>query len=154
VNEVDLARVPIGAPARVFLDGWPDAPYPGRVSEIAPTANRQKATVQVKVLVFEPDDRIRPEMSARVVVLDAPEGKPPAGAKPAPRVLAPRDALREGGAAVFVVENGVARRRPVKTGGTEGDRVVILEGLAGNETLVTGEVPELRDGARVRVRNR
>jgi len=152
VNEVDLARVPIGAPARIYLDGWPDAPYPGRVNEIAPTANRQKATVQVKVLVFQPDERIRPEMSARVVLLDAEEGKPPA--TDARRVLVPRDAVREGGAAVFVVEDGVARRRAVKTGGTEGDRVVVLEGLAGNETMVTGEAPGLRDGGRVRVRSR
>jgi len=66
VNESDFAKIQMGQPARVTLDAYPDRHYSGRVREIAPEANRQKATVQIKVQIFDPDALILPEMNARV----------------------------------------------------------------------------------------
>jgi len=69
LNESDIAKIKMGQGARVVLDAYPDVTYPGEVREIAPEANRQKATVQIKVRITKPDALIRPEMSARVDLL-------------------------------------------------------------------------------------
>lgn len=66
VNESDFAKIRMGQPARVTLDAYPDRAYSARVREIAPEANRQKATVQIKVEILDPDARVLPEMNARV----------------------------------------------------------------------------------------
>ena len=73
VPETSLASVVLGAPARVFLDAHPEKPYSGRVDRIWPTANRTKATVEVRIVFEERDDRLRPEMGVRVVFVDAAE---------------------------------------------------------------------------------
>src|SRR5690606_7887824 len=60
VPETSLKAVTVGAPARVFLDAFPERPYAGEVSRVWPTADRQKATVEVRVRLLEPDQRLRP----------------------------------------------------------------------------------------------
>ena len=101
--------VEVGAPAQVFLDAYPGRPYTGKVSRIWPTANRQKATVEVRISFERLDERLRPEMGVRVVFAEAKQGAPAEAEGPAP-LLVPSDALvkvdgREG---VFVLERGVA----------------------------------------------
>ena len=66
LNESDLAKVFLGQPCRVSPEAWPDKTYEGFVAEMAPEANRQKGTLQVKVQVRNPDRFLVPELSAKV----------------------------------------------------------------------------------------
>jgi len=66
INESDFQKIQPNNPARVVLDAYPDRSYEARIREIAPEADRQKATIQVKVAIDSPDALVRPEMSARV----------------------------------------------------------------------------------------
>jgi len=75
INEADFAKVFMDQPAKVTLDAYPDKSYDGRVREIAPEANRTKATVQIKVRILNPDALVMPEMSARVDLLKSTAGK-------------------------------------------------------------------------------
>ena len=118
--------------------------------QIIPTADRTKATVQVKVTILERDAQLRPEMSAKVqfeepkAVADAPTG---------PVVTVPSDAVarRDGKAVVFEVVDGRARIRAVVPGGERQGRVVVKNGLLGTETLVAHPPETLKDGDAVRI---
>jgi HlyD family secretion protein len=77
INEADFAKVFMGQPAKVTLDAYPDKSYEGRVREIAPEANRTKATVQIKVRILNPDGLVLPEMSARVDLLQGSPASSP-----------------------------------------------------------------------------
>lgn len=148
INQNDLRRLRMGMPAVVALDAYPDRPYQGTLVEMAPEANRQKATLQVKVTVHDPDDLVRPEMNARVTFQEPPR---PGGAA---RILLPKEAL-VGGAerpAVFLVRDGKAVRRPVKLGAESGTNVEVVEGLQGGEDVVIRGMGALADGAPVRVK--
>src|SRR6185295_18874699 len=72
VNEAYIARVTGGQAARITLDAYPDTSFSGQVRQVVPTADRQRATVQVKVSILDKDPRILPEMGARVVFEDTP----------------------------------------------------------------------------------
>jgi RND family efflux transporter MFP subunit len=149
--ERSLGGIAKGRRARVFLDAYPEHGYEGFVDRIWPTANRQKGTVELRVRLESPDDRLRPEMGVRVVFLD--ETAPAAEAPGEPVVLVPESAIvrGEGGAGVFLLERDVARWRAVEPGDRRGSRVVIREGLRGGERLVDAPPADLKDGARVRV---
>ncbi len=148
INQNDLRRLRMGMPAVVALDAYPDRPYQGTLVEMAPEANRQKATLQVKVKVHDPDDLIRPEMNARVTFVEPPR---PGGAA---RVLVPKEALVGGpeAPAVFLVREGKALRRPVRLGAESGTNVEVLEGLQGGEDVVIRGMAGLADGVAVRVK--
>ena len=148
INQNDLRRLRMGMPAVVALDAYPDRPYRGTLVEMAPEANRQKATLQVKVKVHDPDDLIRPEMNARVTFVEPPR---PGGAA---RVLVPKEALVGGpeAPAVFLVREGKALRRPVRLGAESGTNVEVLEGLQGGEDVVIRGMAGLADGVAVRVK--
>jgi len=149
VNESDLGRVRMGAPAEVTPDAYPDARYAARVVKLYPQVDRQKGTLKVEVKILEPDERLLPDMSARVSFLPEPSA---AGAEQRAEVLVPAAALRREGEATYVwtVRDGRAVRTPVATAGDVGDRVRVIEGLAGGESVVVGE-PPARDGQRVEV---
>jgi RND family efflux transporter MFP subunit len=150
--ERSLAGIAKGRRARVFLDAYPEDGYEGSVDRIWPTANRQKGTVELRVRLEDPDDRLRPEMGVRVVFLD--DGAAPAvAATEEPLVLVPESAVvrAEGGAGVFLLERDVARWRAIELGDRRGSRVAIREGLRGGERLVDEPPGDLKDGARVRV---
>jgi RND family efflux transporter MFP subunit len=147
VNEADLPRVRLGQAAEVVPDAYPERRYSARVAKLYPQVNRQKGTLKVEVKLEAPDEKILPDMSARVIFLgEAPslEGGAP-GIEP---VLAPRAALRSDSAGTFVwvLTNGRLRRQAVSAGGELGDRVVIQQGLLGGEALVVGSGAELREG--------
>ncbi len=150
VNEAYIAQIRNGQPARITLDAYPDTSFEGRVRQVVPTADRQKATVLVKVSILDRDPRILPEMGAKVVFLAPSEG-PRAAAAPR-RVLVAREAVvtREGRTVVWVVKEGVARAVPVETGPERGDQVEIRNGLSGGESVVLAPPADLQDGARVR----
>ncbi len=153
VNEAYIAQVRNGQPARITLDAYPDTSFRGRVRQVVPTADRQKATVLVKVSILDHDPRILPEMGAKVV-FEAGAGAPVAVA--ARRVLAPESAVVQtsGGAYVWVVRDGRVRRENVDVGGTRDGRVEIRQGLSGGESLVLQPPAGLADGGRVATENR
>ena len=149
ISQTEFARVSLGQPCAVVPDAFPDRRYRAVVAEIAPQANRQKATVQVKVQVKNPDAYLRPEMNARVSFED-----PRAGQASVRQLLAPRSALfqAEGKSAVMAVENGRAVIKPVTAGEEMGGSVRIASGLNGDETVVVGNPATLKSGQRVRVK--
>jgi HlyD family secretion protein len=151
--EASLGSVRVDGPASIFLDAYPGDAYSGRVLRVWPTANRQKGTVEVRVGFDAIDDRLRPEMGARVVFL----GEEPAGAadaEPAVGVLRiPADSLvrSNGRSGVFVVEQDVLAFREIETGAEKSGRVHVVSGLQEGERIVLEPSTGLRDGERVRV---
>ncbi len=151
VNEAYIAQIESGQPARIVLDAYPSDAYPGEVRQIVPTANRQRATVQVKVRILEGDDRVLPEMAARVEFLEmAATGSQPD--EPL-RVFVPAAAVRNeaGQAFVWVVRDGAVTRTLVEAGPVSGGRREIRSGLSGGERVVTDGFEDLADGIVVEV---
>jgi HlyD family secretion protein len=132
----------------VSVDAFPDRKYQGYIYEVAPEANRQKATVQVKVKVVNPDEYLRPEMNSSVAFL-ADEQPASSGARES-MVIAPAAAIKDG--AVFVVLNGKAVRRPVRVGMTMANGVSIKQGLIGGEDVIVNPPAGLTDGANVKAK--
>jgi len=153
VNEAYIGRVRRDQPARITLDAYPDAAFRGRVRQVVPTADRQRATVQVKVSILDHDPRILPEMGARVDFLE-PEAPAPGAAAPS-RIRVPAVAVRvEGGqSVVWLVRQGRLEPRPVQAGPVSGGFREIRSGLAGGELLLVGGVDAPRAGMAVKVAN-
>ena len=151
VNEAYIAQILNGQPARITLDAYPDTSFAGRVRQVVPTADRQKATVLVKVSILDRDPRILPEMGAKVVFLREPD---PAHAAPR-RVLVPEAAIvRAGGAtSVWVIEGDRVAARPITLGAGRGTDFEVRDGLTGGERVVLRPPAGLKPGARVRVKS-
>jgi len=110
--------------------------------------------VQVKVTILDEDERLKPEMSARVTFLERSEPAAPTNGAPAkPVVSVPSGAVvsRGGGSVVFEVRDGRATQRTVVTAGQRDGRVVIQQGLSGGEMLIASPPAELADGDAVRI---
>src|SRR5262249_16077885 len=115
INQNDFNRIGANQPCTVVTDAFPDRVYQCRVDEIAPEANRQKATVQVKVKFTEPDAYIRPEMNAKVTFLEIKKKTEGEAANTKSYVIPKRAVLdREDGKAVLTVVEGKVQFRPVK----------------------------------------
>ncbi|MFN0008019.1 MAG: efflux RND transporter periplasmic adaptor subunit [Planctomycetota bacterium] len=155
VPETSLAAVEIGRGAKVYLDAFPEKAYPARVDRIWPTANRTKATVEVRVAFLERDERLRPEMGVRVVFEreGAQEPVSPDAAAAEPVVLIPAGAIvRVGGeSGVFVLERDRVNFRKISLGAERASRRVVSAGLSEGETIVLSPPDSLEDGDRVRV---
>ena len=149
VNEAYIAQIKDKQPTRVVLDAYPTATFAGRVRQIVPTADRQRATVQVKVSITDRDPRILPEMGARVEFLDTATVAPNAPA----RIFVPAGAVVNAGAAtvVWVVREGVVKRTTIEAGPVSGGRREVRSGLSGGESLVLDPPQDLSDGAKVNV---
>ncbi len=148
VNESYIARVTPGQGAEAVLDAYPDWGMPCRVRAVIPTADRQRATVKVRISFDTLDPRILPDMGVKVSFLEEAEDS-----ADAPLTLVPRDAVRRDGEQVFsfVVKDGRVERRSVRAGRERGPDVEILAGLRRGEQVVTSSQGELREGARVYV---
>lgn len=156
VNEAYIARVHGGEPARITLDAYPDTSFRGTVRMIVPTADRQRATVQVKVSILDHDPRILTEMGARVEFLQAAPaaGAPGASAPPSrPRVSVPAEAVRTDGGAtvVWLVSDGRLERRAVDAGPVSGGMREVRSGLVGGEVLLLSGVANPAAGQKVKV---
>jgi HlyD family secretion protein len=151
VNEAYIARVRVAEPARITLDAYPDASFRGAVRLIVPTADRQRATVQVKVSILEHDPRILPEMGARVEFLEP--ARRDAGPAGRPRVSVPADAVHTDGGAtvVWVVQGGRLERRVVDAGPVSGGLREVRSGLVGGEQLLVSGVDRPAPGMRVTI---
>jgi HlyD family secretion protein len=149
ISQNDFAKLHAGQHGTVTTDAFPDLKYDGYIKEISPEANRQKATVQIKVKVQKPDSHLRPEMNASVAFLAEKSSKADTGAA-RPVVIVPAAAVKDG--AVFVLFGGKAVRRAVKTGATSGQGIRIEDGLTGGEDLIVAPPPGLKDGDKVRTK--
>ena len=148
IAQNDFAKLHSGQHGAITTDAFPDRKYDGFIKEISPEANRQKATVQIKVKVSKPDEFLRPEMNASVAFLS--DAKPEAASSNAARpvVMVPAAAVRD--SAVFVLLDGKAVRRPVKVGAASSGGVRIEQGLIGGEDLIANPPAGLKDGEKVR----
>ena len=149
VNEAYIARVKPGQRVSAALDAYPDWSIPASVRTVIPSADRQKATVKVRISFDALDPKILPDMGVKVAFL----GEAPAAGAPArPRVAVPAAAVRErdGARLVFVVRDGRVERRAVTTAGTKGEETEIEAGLSEGETVVVRPPDGLKDGDRVR----
>jgi RND family efflux transporter MFP subunit len=153
VNEAYISRIANGRPARITLDAYPDTTFRGEVRQVVPTADRQRATVQVKVSILDRDPRILPEMGAKVDFLE-PEQPRTAGATTPARtsIRVPAAVLRSDGGAsyVWLVRDGRLTKRPVTTGPVSGGFTEIRSGLAGGEQLLVGGVDTPTEGMKVK----
>ena len=149
INQNDFAKLGPRQRGVVTTDAFPDRKYDGFIDEISPEANRQKATVQVKVKIQNPDEYLRPEMNASVSFLA--DEKPSAGdvvSQARPVVFIPASAVRNN--AVFVLANGKSVQRSVKTAGATAQGLRVESGLTGGEDLILNPPDGLKDGDKVR----
>lgn len=151
VNEAYIARIRSSAPARITLDAYPDTSFRGVVRQVVPTADRQRATVQVKVSILDHDSRILPEMGAKVDFLE--EKTLAAGAAPKPVIRVPSAAVKTdaGASVVWIVRDGHLTRRAVQTGPVSAGFLEVRSGLNGGEQLLVGGVDAPTEGMKVKV---
>src|SRR5262249_48037581 len=146
ISQNDFAKLEPQQRASVTTDAYPDRTYAGSIVEVAPEANRQKATVQVKVQILRPDAYLRPEMNASVSFI-AEEILASSEQFPRPTISIPSSAVRHG--AVFLLIDGRAMRYAVKTTPSSSTAVRVIEGLHGGEPLIVNPPASLQDGGRV-----
>jgi RND family efflux transporter MFP subunit len=154
VSESYINRVTPGQPVEALLDAYPDWRIPAKVITSVPSADRQKATVRVRIGFDQLDARILPDMGVKVSFLSEAPEPVVAGAAARPRLLVPKGAVRtvDGTAIVFVVRGERAERRAVKTGANDGDLVEVVSGLNVGDRVVSDGAATLIDGARVKER--
>jgi HlyD family secretion protein len=157
INQNDFNRIASNQPCTAVSDAYPDRTYKCRVAEIAPEANRQKATIQVKVKFLEPDKYVKPEMNARVTFLTAESAsKEKEKTESSVRLyVIPRSTIldRAEGKAVFVLSDGVVQTKPVTVAREVGGDAYVSSGLTGNESIISGEIlKQLKAGDHVEMR--
>lgn len=148
VNEAYINRVRPNQRIEATLDAYPDWKIPGHVITAVPTADRQKATVKVRIAFDQKDQRILPDMGVKVAfITDEPVSAATAA------IEIPKSALRKDGEqdVVFVVKEKKAERRAVKVLSTQADVVRLASGVSDGEAVVI-EGPELADGDSVKVK--
>jgi RND family efflux transporter MFP subunit len=151
VNENYIARVKPGQEVTAILDAYPDWKIPCRVRTIIPTADRQKATVEVRVAFDKLDPRILPDMGVKVTFLGDEDKQ--AKTAPAGVMVAPSAVRDDGGQKiVFVVNGDHVERHGVKVGTTNGGQTQILAGLTPGDTVVVAGPADLRDGEAVAIK--
>ena len=150
VNEAYINRVSPNQRVEAILDAYPDWRIPAHVITAVPTADRQKATVKVRIAFDQRDQRILPDMGVKVSFITSE----PAAAAAQTIVAVPKAAVRRDGETdiVFVVKDGKAERRAVKVLAAEGDTARLASGVADGEQVVI-EGAELNDGEAVEVKD-
>jgi RND family efflux transporter MFP subunit len=152
VNESYINRVKPEQGVTAVLDAYPEWQIPGRVITTVPAADRQKATVLVRIGFNELDPRILPDMGAKVTFLRDSEDGAPAAVRPV--TLVPKAAIKTEGkqSYVFLVAGTRVDRRAITTGGSDGDRVEVIAGLNAGERVIVSPPAELTTGALVEIR--
>ncbi len=151
VNEAYINRVVAGQKVECVLDAYPDLKIPAHVISIVPTADRQKATVRVRIGLDELDPRILPDMGIKVSFLDAANGAAPT----IPGIQLPAGAIQtaDDSAYVWLVRDGKATKQAVETGTAAQDgTVLVVEGLQGGETVVVDPPAHLGEGRAVELK--
>src|ERR1700693_4781060 len=160
IAQDDFAKLSPKQEGTVTLDAFRDRSYKGEIAEMSPEANRQKATVQVKVQILKPDSYLRPEMNATVqfkakaneVSSEVSSNDKNAAAKQT-YVFVPTAALRDKDGTKFVLLafNGKALRRVVHVQGQRSGGYLV-DSLVGGESVITGGPADLQDGQRIRIK--
>jgi RND family efflux transporter MFP subunit len=150
VAESNLDKVQLGQPCEISLDAIPDRRFAGQVHMIVPTADRTKATVLTKVKFLERDDRLLPEMSAKVAFLS----KPLDPAAQQPRLIIPKGAVvaRQDRSWAFLVTGNQVKLVPLTLGPAMNDLVEVAEGLKEGDRVVLNPPPSLKDGSKIKVK--
>ncbi len=151
INQNDFPKITLHQECNVTADAYPDRVYKGVVEEISPEANRQKATIQVKVKILHPDEYLRPEMNGHVSFVAPASGQPVARET----LTIPRRAVfqKEGKSAVFVLDGSHVQLRDIRLGRDFGDKVEVVEGVGPNDQVVVRGLEGLTSGQRVKVKN-
>jgi HlyD family secretion protein len=155
VSESNVAKLGSNQPAEVTVEAFPERRYKAVMRQVIPTADRTKATVQVKVTILDKDKDLKPEMSAKVTFLEMAKAAEAGSSAPPPAVVSVSKAAvvnRDGRSVVFEIREGKARSRAVVVGPERSGQVVVREGLSGGETLVSNPPETLKDGDAVRVK--
>jgi HlyD family secretion protein len=152
ISQADFAQLHSQQKCIITTDAYPDRKYECIIDEIAPEANRQKATVKVKVKVNNPDEFLRPEMnaSAQFVSDDKPVSSASTSESARAAIYIPLNAVRDG--AVFIVLDNKVIRRAVKIAGITAEGVRIEDGLIGGEDIIAAPTSQIKEGIRVRTR--
>jgi len=151
INESFIARIQLGQPATIKVDAVPDHEYHGTLRQIVPTADRQRAVVQVKVTIDDRDARLVPDMSCSVTFLQ--EGVDETVLQADPKILVAAEAIANdgGGDYVLLLREGRLERLAIELGlEQDGNQFEVLSGLRGGEVVVRSPTPELTPGLRVR----
>ena len=155
VSENFISRVYAGQSAVITLNAYPDWRIPGEIIAVIPTADRAKATVLVRVAFKEKDERVIPDMGARVSFLDDRSASASDGEENAtPQgVIVPADAVQASGGSgtVFVVDGDRVERRTVRLGARNASGQTVLSGLAPGDRVAIGDFSQLSDGAKINI---
>ena len=144
VPEKEFRRLRPGQPAQVSVDAIPGKTFEASILRVSPVVDPETGTFKVTLAVTDPDKRLKPGMFGRFQVIHERREN---------ALLIPRMAVIEDETqiSVFVVEEGIARRRSIQTGYSRGEHVEITEGLSGDEAVVTLGQTGLKDGSEVSV---
>ena len=150
IAQDDFAKLTPHQKAIVSVDAFPDLHWDGVIAEVSPEANRQKATIEVKVQILNPDSHLRPEMNTTVRFI-ADEGKSKGSAQPGAYVPATGIRDADGQKYVLIAFNGKALRRDVnilsqRSGGA------LVSGLNGGESIITAAPDSLKDGDKIKIK--
>jgi HlyD family secretion protein len=152
IAQDDFAKLGPKQKGIVTIDAFPDRKYQGQIAEISPEANRQKATVQVKVQILNPDEYLRPEMNATVKFLadDTKSGSAQSGSA---GVFVPTNAVRDrnGKKIVLLAFNGKVLERDIRVKAQRSGGVLV-DGLNGGEDVITAGPANLKDGDRIKIK--
>ena len=148
VAESNIAKIRAEQPCEIQLDALPDMRFAGRVSRIVPTVDRSKATVLVKIRFVDRDERVLPDMSAKIAFLSKPAT--PQDRQPVTAVQASAVVERDGRPVVFVVKDDTVHATAV-TRGTRIGELVAIRGVKPGDTVVLAPGAQLKDGAKVTV---
>ncbi|MBU9680130.1 efflux RND transporter periplasmic adaptor subunit [Burkholderia multivorans] len=148
VAESNIAKIRAGQPCEIQLDALPDMRFAGRVSRIVPTVDRSKATVLVKVRFVDRDDRVLPDMSAKIAFLSKPVSA--RDRQPVTAVQASAVVERDGRPVVFALQDDTVHAVPVARGARIGE-LVAVRGVKPGDTVVLAPGAALKDGAKVTV---
>jgi RND family efflux transporter MFP subunit len=154
VNETYINRVTPGQKVEAVLDAYQDWRIPAHVITTIPTADRQKATVRVRISFDQlGDPRILPDMGVKVSFLRDEPAAGQAAAQAAPGVLVPKAAVKtvDGKSIVFVLKDDRVERRAVRVGLENGDQIEVLSGMSAGERVVVDGPQTLKDGDKVKV---
>lgn len=152
VSESNLGKIKVGQPCEIQLDAIPDIRFRGIVHMIVPTVDRSKASVMVKVRFIDKDNRILPEMSAKVAFLDHPVSSE----EQKPRTSLNPDAVlkRNGNQVVFLVRGERVQETAVNTGEKIGEVLEVLSGVKAGDRVVIKPPKKLRDGSKITVKEK
>jgi RND family efflux transporter MFP subunit len=151
VTEANIEQVNVGMPCEITLDAFPEKRYRGEVHMIVPTADRAKATVLVKAKFLDKDERVLPEMSAKVAFLTKQMTETEASAKPIITLDPAAVTDRNNQKVVYVIDKDAAVEKQVSLGKMVGNAVEVLSGVTTGDQVILNPPADMKTGTKVKV---